>query len=137
MQLQRFGEKGCSWWDFFSRVSARHNPTMSPFKQRGKQTIDEAYHTFHWADSKKSIPVDLPEPPKDVFVIGRLVELQYLPIGSSGKPHEIHTHSFGDYGWKKDENPNHAPLLLADAKDNLYIAHDDSKFTVAGPGIVG
>ena len=133
--MRRFGGRGVSWWEWF--LGLRNNPTDTPFRRRDQMTIDQMYRTFNWAPSKKTIQVEIPDPPKEVFVIGRLPELQYLPIESSGKPHELHTHSFGDFGWKHDKNIDNMPLLVGDTKDNLFIVRDKSQFTLDGPGIVG
>lgn len=106
-------------------------------KQYHNPSTEDSYAAFHHGESQQSRTVDVPEPPTDAYVIGRLVELQYLPYKSSKKHHERYSHQFGDTGYSKDGDPDHMPLLLADSEGNLFISRDHSRYTINGRGIVG
>lgn len=112
-----------------------YNP-MWPMRM-GDNSAKGFYRKFHYRNPKSARMVETPDTPKESFVIGRLYSLTYLPYGNSGKPHELHVHRFGDYGYKHDYNTLHLPLLTGDSFHNLHIPRDKSKFFLDGRGIVG
>lgn len=116
----------------FREGYTRRNP--SPFRD---DSASGFYKRFHYQPAKVKRFTRLPEPPNEAFVIGRLLNLTYLPFDSSGKPHEPHIHRFGDYGYKEIKDVKKMPILLGDNKHNLWIERGNSKFFLNERGIVG
>ncbi len=103
----------------------------------GVSNAREGYSVFHSGQSLSQRKVEVPDPPSELYVIGRLINLTYLPYKSSKKHHEQYIHEFGDTGYTHDTDPTHAPLLAADEKGNLFVIRDQSKYYINSRGIVG
>lgn len=105
----------------------------------GNPDVKGMYRVFHSTNPKSSRLVEMPDTPKELFVIGRIPSIPYIPYGSSGKDKgAIYVHKFGDYGNGRTEfDKDHMPLLAADDKDNLYIIKDRASYVNEARGIVG
>mgnify|MGYP001610397510 CR=1 FL=1 len=101
------------------------------------QSTEDGYEMFHSARSERSRRVNVPAAPGELYSIGRLVALIYLPYGSSHKKHEQYIHHFGDFGTHKDTNPAKFPVLASDQDGELHIVRDASPYKNENRGIVG
>lgn len=92
------------------------------------------YREFHGVEPDRVIPVDAPDLPPFLVILGELTELSYRPTEPTARQGE-YTHDFGDYGTHKGKE---VPLLATDPEGkNLFIVKRRSKFKVGKRGIVG
>ena len=108
------------------RDRLRHNPSAK-----------DGFQRFHHGPSEKKRQVNVDNASGELYAIGRLVAVIYLPYGSSKKNHGHYIHKFGDYGTHREANPSKFPVLASDKNGELYIIRDASPYYLNERGIVG
>lgn len=113
---------------------------QNPFGRGGEAGVanaSEGFEQFHHATPTKSRQVQVPEVPKELYVIGRLLSFVYLPFGESQKPHQPHIHELGDYGTHKNKDVSTFPLIAANKDNELFIIRDKSDYYIDSRGVIG
>jgi len=115
------------------RPKHRKNPNILGF-QIGKPK--GLYESFHGNPPKtRKLKIGVPEPGEKIISIGKLINLEYLPYGSSKYKKTQFTHKLGDDGTKI--LPNKPILAVSEDGKQLYIINDKSKYKFGENGIVG
>lgn len=112
----------------------------NPFGHGGEAGVPNAsagFEQFHHTQATKARQVQVPEVPKELYVIGRLLSFVYLPPDDSKKPHQPHVHELGDYGTHKNKDVSTYPLITADKNNELVIIRDKSDYYIDSRGVIG
>ena len=111
----------------------KKNPNILGF-QIGKPK--GLYESFHGNPPKtRKLKIGVPEPGEKIISIGKLINLEYLPYGSSKYKKTQFTHKLGDDGTKI--LPNKPILAVSEDGKQLYVINDKSKYKFGENGIVG
>jgi len=95
------------------------------------------YESFHGNPSqrKRKLKIQVPEKGEKLIAIGRLINLEYSPYGSSQYKKTHFTHKLGDNGNKI--LPNKPILAVSEDGKQLFIVNDKSFYKFGKQGIVG